>query len=324
MEAYGPPEVLSYVETNLQPLGPREVRIRTIAAAVNHTDLQIRRGNWTIRSANPFPYVPGVEVVGTITETGLGVSDWAVGQPVITMMQGLGGVRAARPGAYADFVTVDFDTLAAIPSSLDPVAMAALGLVGVTAYEGLRRLGSLENRRVLVTGAAGGVGSAAIAIAKAQGASVLGLVSSQEDSAYVRQLGADDVHTVARDRSPDLKAESVDGILDAVAGNAFGSCLNALRAGGVLSLVGAIGGSDVSFDAWTLIRPVIVTGYSTELLDGPALRNAIHHLSGWLNDGTVRAPAHKSLPLYEASKAHRYLEQGGVRGRILLRPFQRH
>lgn len=317
---YGPPEVLRYSEVALAPLAAHEIRIKTVAAAVNHTDLEIRAGNWPVRKPDPFPYIPGVEIVGVIEEVGQAVQRWSPGQTVITMMQGLGGVRAERAGGYAGFVTVDADAVALVPSSVDPIAMAALGLVGVTAYEGLRRIGPLSGKRVLVTGAAGGVGSAATAIARAQGASVIGLVSRIEQTDYVHTLGAEDVVVAPRNGPSSLQAESVDGVLDSVGGRLFGPCVTALRSGGVLSLVGAVAGGDVAFDAWQLIRPVTLTGYSTETLDGPALREAIAALSGWMTKEAIRPPNYQIMPLAEAARAHALIERGGVKGRVLLVP----
>jgi NADPH:quinone reductase len=318
MNNYGPPEVLTYSEVAMGPLAEHEVRIRTIVAAVNHTDLEIRAGNWPVKKFDPFPYIPGVEVVGVIEEVGEAVRGWALGQTVITMMQGLGGVRAEHSGGYAEFVTVDAEAVALVPSSVDPIQMAALGLVGVTAHEGLRRIGPLAGRRILVTGAAGGIGSAATAIARAQGASVICLISRTEQADYVRALGADEVVISPRGSAPPLKAESVDGILDAVGGALFGPCVSALRSGGVLSLVGAVAGGDVAFDAWELIRPVTLTGYSTETLDGRALRDAVAALSGWMATEAIRPPDHQIMGLAEAARAHRLMEHGGVKGRLLL------
>lgn len=320
MTSYGSPDVLIWTEVPLTPLAPDEVRIRTIATAVNHTDLEVRAGTWPIRRPEPFPYVPGVEVLGEIEEVGASVRDVRPGERVITMMQGLGGVRAERSGGYATHVTVAADTVAPIPQEVDPYAMAALGLGGVTAYEGLRRIGPLAGRRVLVTGAAGGVGSAGVAIARAQGASVLGLVSRPEQADYVRGLGADEVIMAIRGEPIGIPAGSVDGILDTVGAAVFESCLAALRPGGVLSLVGAVGGSDVRFDLWELIRPVTLTGYSSESLDGPALRQAIAALARWLNDGALAVPAWTTMPLAEAAQAHARLERKGVTGRVLLVP----
>lgn len=321
MRGYGSPDVLTYTSVPLPTLRPDEVRIRTTASAVNHTDLQIRAGNWPIRKPDPFPYVPGVEVVGEVEEVGEGVDGVRRGDRVVTMMQGLGGVRAERPGGYAQYVTAAAAAVAPIPPGVDAYDMAAVGLVGVTAYEGLRLIGPLAGRRILVTGAAGGIGSAATAIARAEGASVTGVVSRPEQVDYVRALGADRVIVAAKDGpSPRLEPASADGVLDAVGGDLFASCVEALRPGGVLSLVGAVAGGLVRLDAWQLIRPVTLTGYSTEGLGGEALRGAVAALGTWLVSGAIRPPARTTVPLAEASRAHALLEARGVSGRVLLIP----
>jgi NADPH2:quinone reductase len=315
MHAYGPPQVLALEPVALAPLEPGDVRVRTLAAAVNFTDLKIRAGAWPVRRPQPFPYVPGVEAVGTIEEVGAQVTDWSVGDKVITMMQGLGGVRGERYGGYAQFVTVDAQALARVPDAVDPIEMAALGLGAVTAYQGLRRCGSLQGRRVLVTGAAGGVGSAAISIARVSGAaSVIGVVRRAEQAAYVRSLGADEVIV------GEPPGASADAVLDTVGGSLFGACVAALRDGGTLSLVGAVAGGEVALDAWHLIRPVTLTGYSTETLRGDELREAVAALTRWLGSAAIRAPHYQVLALRDAAEAHRLLEHGGVSGRLLLRP----
>ncbi|WP_416136365.1 zinc-binding dehydrogenase [Cypionkella sp.] len=90
------------------------------------------------------------------------------------------------------------------------------------------------------------------------------------------------------------------------------------RPGGVLALVGAVGGSDVRLDLWELIRPITLTGYSSETLDGPALRHAVAALAGWVQDGSMTAPHYATVPLAEAARAHAMLESRGVTGRVLL------
>lgn len=321
MREYGPPSVLTYAERDLPALAPDELRIRTIASAVNHTDLEIRAGNWPILKSEPFPYVPGVEVVGEVEDAGSHVREIQRGDIVITMMQGLGGVRALRPGGYAEHVTIPAATVARLPAGADPVAMAAIGLGGVTAYGGLQRIGSLSGKQIVVTGAAGGVGSAAVAIAHAQGAAVTGVISRAEQADYVRSLDADEVIVFSKDGiGSALESESVDGVLDTVGGGLFSPCVAALVSSGTLSLVGAVGGGQVTFDAFELTRQVTLTGYSSETLNGTDLGRAVDQFATWLKNGSLKPPLHQTMPLSRASEAHALLEKGGVSGRVLLVP----
>jgi NADPH:quinone reductase len=317
MRRYGPPTVLGLERVALPALSPDEIRVRSIASAVNHSDLEIRAGNWQIRRADPFPYVPGLEVLGDVVETGAAVEEFRVGDRVITMMQGLGGVRAQRPGGYAEYVAIKASSAAPVPLDLGPHDMAALGLASVTAFEGLRKLGTLGGRRIAVTGAAGGVGSAAIGIAKAQGAEVVGVISRPEQADYVRSLGAADTIVGREVAAGALGEETLDGILDAVAGASFGAYVAALRPGGALSLIGAVGGGQVSFDAYRLLE-VTLTGYSSESLDGPGLRQAIAAIGDWLRRGVLAPPARTLFKLREAAAAHENLEHHAVHGRVLL------
>jgi NADPH2:quinone reductase len=322
MDKPGPPEVLTWRSVELPPLRPDEVRLRTLAAPVNHSDLEIRAGTWPLLPASPFPYVPGLEAVGEIVGVGSAVSGLKVGERAWTMMQGLGGVRAERPGGYAEHVTVAASAVAALPAELDAVEFAAVGLAGVTAYEGLARLGALEQRRLVVTGAGGGVGSAAVALAKMRGARVLAVVSRPEQRTYLAELGAEEV-VVAR-TAEQLRAalpeRSADAVLDTVAGPLFPVLVKALRHAGRLSLVGAVAGNDVTLDVWDLLLGITLTGYSTEDLEGPSLRAATAVLVEGLRTRGLRAPARTVLPLRQAARAHGLLERHEVSGRVVLVP----
>ncbi|WP_224365246.1 quinone oxidoreductase family protein [Hyalangium versicolor] len=322
MDRAGPPEVLTWRSVELPPLRPDEVRLRTLAAAVNHSDLEIRAGTWPLLPESPFPYVPGLEAVGEIVGIGSDVSGLVVGQRAWTMMQGLGGVRAERPGGYAEHVTVAASALAPLPDELDPVEFAAVGLAGVTAYQGLAQIGPLDQRRLVVTGAGGGVGSAAVALAKMQGAWVLAVASRPEQQAYLAELGADEV-VVARAAEPlraALPERSVDAVFDTVAGPLFPVLVKALRHSGRLSVVGAMAGNDAVFDVWDLLLGITLTGYSTEDLDGAALREATRVLVDGLRARRLRVPARTLVPIREASRAHAMLERHEVSGRIVLVP----
>jgi NADPH2:quinone reductase len=314
MRETGPPEVLRVETLPLLELAASEIRIRTLAAAVNHSDLEIRAGSWPIRRESPFPYVPGLEVVGEVVETGKAVESVRLGETVITMMQGLGGVRALRPGGYQEYVTVDADVVAAVPEGIDPCVAGALGLAVVTAHQGLERLGPLDGRRIAVTGAAGGVGSAAVALAAAKGAKVIACVRDASRARHLAKHGAAEI----LDDVSAIPERSLNGVLDTVAGQLFEPLVGALAEGGVLSLVGAVAGGQVSFDAWELIRPVTLTGYSSENLDGPRLRAATAEVCALLQAGNLTPPRWQTMPLEDAAEAHRLLEQGAVSARILL------
>jgi NADPH:quinone reductase len=322
MREYGPPGVLRPEAVELAPPAAGEVRIRVLAAAVNHSDLEIRAGNWPVRGADPFPYVPGLEAVGEVVEAGADPGPVGVGANVVTMMQGLGGVRAERPGGYAEHVTVDADAVAVIPADVDPLAVAAIGLAGVTAYEGLRRAGPVAGMRVVVTGASGGVGSAAVALACAlDAAEVIAVVSRPERVEYARSLGADRIVVSGRDDLAEaLPRGSVDRVLDTVGGPVFGACVEALRDGGGLCSVGAVGGSQVTFNVDALLRPATLTGYGSESLDGPRLRDAVTTICTLLALDELALPEITQLPLEGAAAAHTLLEEHRVQGRVLLIP----
>jgi NADPH:quinone reductase len=317
MRSYGGPDVLGVEDVALLALKAGEIRVRSIASAINHSDLEIRAGNWPVQRDPPFPYIPGLEVIGDVVETGSAVKGFCVGARVITMMQGTGGVRAKRDGGYAEYVVLPESVAASVPPDIDPVEIAAIGLAGVTAYQGLRKLGDIDARRIVVTGASGGVGSAAVGIATALGAHVIGVVSRAERADYVRSLGAHEVRLATEIENGALGENSVDAVLDTVAGRLFAPCVSALRPGGALSLVGGVGGGEVTFDAYRLLD-VTLTGYSSESLDASSLEQSIERLCGWLKRGVIQPPKRTLFLLREAAKAHAVLERRGVEGRVLL------
>jgi NADPH2:quinone reductase len=234
------------------------------------------------------------------------------------MMQGLGGVYARRPGGYQELVTVAAAAAAPLPHDLDPLDIAALGLAAVTALGGLRKLGPLAGRRIVVTGASGGVGSAALGLAHAQGAEVIAVVSDAARAGYASACGAHAVMTAKHVVEGGLGDETIDGVLDGVAGELFRPCIAALRQDAVLSVIGAVGGQG-SFDPYELLR-VTLTGYSTETLDGARLREAIAAIGDWLRRGALTPPKRTIMPLRDVVKAHALLERRGVEGRVLLVP----
>ena len=319
MQRYGPPSVLALAAVESPPLRDDEIRMRTLASAINHSDLGIRAGKWPVLHDPPFPYTPGLAVVGEVIEVGRAVANFRAGQRVFTMMPGLGGVRAERPGGYAEQVIVAASSCASVSNTIDPLDIAALGLASVTAFGGLRKIEALRGKRILVTGAAGGVGGAAVSIAKAEGAHVIATVSRASQAEYVRSIGADEVMTRDEIDGGALPEHSVDGVLDHVGGSAFGKLVAALRKDGVLSLVGAVAGREVMLDAYQLTEATL-TGYSSESLDGAQLRTAVATIVRMLAQGRLPTPTRNAFALREAAAAHDALEQHNVSGRLLLLP----
>jgi NADPH2:quinone reductase len=317
--AYGPPEMLAAESLRLSPLAPGEIRVSTIAAAVNYSDLQIRAGRWPIRRAEPFPYVPGLEVVGSVVEVGPGTIEWRVGDVVVSMMQGMGGVRAERPGGYAQLVTLPAAAAARVPPGVDPIVAATVGLAGITGYAGLHRLGSLRDAAVVITGATGGVGSTAVRIAAALGARPIAVVSAPGAGRELMAAGAARVVTAAE--LAELPAGSVDAVLDSVAGPLFGASITLLRPGGRYCLVGAAAGATVTWDAFSLLEGIVLTGWSSETLDGKTLRQLWDPLMALVADSRLAVAQPTMLALTEAARAHELLESRAVTGRLLLTPI---
>ncbi len=319
LHRYGPPEALQLEELPRPQLALDELRLRVLAAGVNRTDIEIRAGHWPIRRDDPFPYIPGVEAVGDVIEAGAGVRDFAIGDRAITMMMGLAGVRAERPGGYQDEVVVPAAHCAKIGANVNPRAIAAFGLAGVTALNGLQIAGAAAGKAILVTGASGGVGSCAIRIGKALGARMVALTRDPAREQSLRGFGADEV-VCAREGQGEIALPEVDGVVDTVGGAIFGALVEALKPCGRLCLVGGVGGEAIHLSAWALLREITLTGWSSETLDGTALRRDIATLTRLFREAHLIPPPTTAMPLWEAAAAHRKLESGAHVGRLLLLP----
>ncbi len=321
MDTYGGPGVLQPAEIALAPLQPGEVRFKVIAAAVNRADIEIRSGKWPIMAPSPFPYTPGLEALGDVVAVGEMVESVKSGERVITMMQRLGGIHGIRPGGYQEYVTVLADSVAIVPSHLDPLAMEALGLAAVTACEGLKRLHLSPGQRLVVHGATGGVGSAATLLALAEGVEVIATTSSAGKDEHLRSLGVTEiVHLREQSLTRQIGARSVDAVFETLGERTFLDSVAVLKRGGRLVLVGAASGETLSLVAWDLLQDLVLTGYSSENLTGDDLRQDISSLSRLLEQGKISAPPNQRYPLHEVARVHELMEQGKLTGRALLIP----
>lgn len=213
--AYGGSEKLELAERPRPTPGPGQVLIRVLASSVNPVDWKLASGKLRLIMPVKFPNIPGFDVAGEVAELGPGVQDFSVGARVHARLS------PATGGGSAEFAVAGVDVTALTPKGMEAGAAAALPLAGMTALQGLRdRAGmpmSGARERILIVGASGGVGHLAVQIARAAGATVVGVCSGR-NATLVKELGA---HEVIDYTKPDAYAGQApfDIILDCVGGS---------------------------------------------------------------------------------------------------------
>ncbi|MFI8204957.1 NADP-dependent oxidoreductase [Streptomyces sp. NPDC085937] len=292
--AYGDTTVLTVEEAPDPAPGPGEIRIRVAAASVNPVDWKVRSG--AVRDVLPvdLPAIPGRDAVGVVDEIGAGVHGVAVGDRVF----GLGGVT----GATAELAVLS--AWAPAPTAWSDEEAAGAALAAVTALSGLKTLGPLSGRTLLIEGAAGGVGGAAVEIAAARGATVIG-TAGEHNHAFLTALGAvpTTYGTGLAERLAGLAPNGIDLVLDAA-----GS--------GSLDALVEIAGDPA--------RVVTVTDHHNAERLGARVANAVND-SAWLAEaaalgeqGRYSPRVERTYPLEEIAKAHAHSEGGHVRGKIVV------
>lgn len=315
MEKYGGPEVLIPRDNPVPTPGPNELVIKTSLAPVNRADCEIRSGKWSILAKEAFPYVPGIEVSGTVFLKGKN-ANFDLGTPVITMMQKLGGIHGIRRGGYQEYVLVPADTVAIIDELEMMEDIAILGLAAVTAFNGLRKLNGIEGKKVIVMGASGSVGSVAVQIAKTLGAYVIAGTNGSGKKESLIELGVDEVWNSQQEWSRD----KVDAVLEMVGGGTFGSCVSALKRGGRLCSIGALTGGTASLSIWNLLHDLELTGWSSENMSCKELQITVSDLAKMLKENKIQLPPVTYFDLSDAAKAHEFMENGSRVGRVVLKP----
>ncbi|MFG3055110.1 NADP-dependent oxidoreductase [Kitasatospora sp. NPDC048239] len=294
---FGGPEVLRVAEVPTPSAGPGEVRVRVYAAGVQPADLAVREGWAPPGVAVEPPVVPGNEFAGVVDQVGPGGSGWKVGDEVL-------GFRLLR--SHAEFVTVDGTQLAAKPSGMPWEQAGSLSASGQTAHTGLTALKVGKGDTVLVHGAAGGVGTVAVQLARAWGATVIG-TASERNHDYLRELGA----------IPVVYGEGLVERVRAVAPQGVDAAFDAAGRGALEASVELVADRD---------RIATIADFATaDRLGLRALRterNAarLAELVGLWENGGLRLEIADTFPLGRAADAHRMVGTGHVRGKVVLVP----
>ena len=316
-EAYGPPERLTRVEQPAPEPRAHEVQVQVSAAGVGFVDGLMIQGLYQVKP--PLPYYPGSEFAGVISSVGDDVQHLSVGQRVMGLAGG---------GAYADIVCAPAHSVVPIPDVLDDATAAGFFINYATALYGLRDCGSLASgETLLVLGAAGGVGSAAISVGKAMGAHVIAAASTAAKREAALSFGADAAvdYTTAdwRDVLKDtLDGRPLDVIYDPVGGDYAEPAFRSLSPGGRYLVVGFAGGEipRLPFNLALLKRSSLIgVDWGGEIRAHPEVNiELMATLMGWVADGTLRCAPVATRPMADFREALSAQLSGRILGKLVL------
>jgi putative YhdH/YhfP family quinone oxidoreductase len=314
----GGPEVLRYEDAPAPEPVRNELLVRLRAAAVNRADLLLREGR--VPLGKGLPHILGIDGAGTVVRSS--GADARSGDRVFVSGDTLG---RTRNGTYAELITVPAPLVMPIPREMRYEDAVALGLSALTAWQALvDRAAIRAGQWALIHAAGGGVGVAAIQIAKLLGARVIATASTDTKLDRAREIGADQVINYTR---ADFVAQArgltgnrgVDVVLDAVGGETFTRSVECLAVGGVLVAVGLLGGSDVRVDLRQIVpRGISVLGLNASALPPYQIADRFRQLSDLVARGQLHPVIDRVLPLADAPLAHRLLAQRTTFGKIVL------
>jgi NADPH:quinone reductase-like Zn-dependent oxidoreductase len=295
------PKALVYEDAPMPKISKQEAMIKVHAAAITPTEFTWNSTFTSSEGRSRLPIVPAFEVSGTVHEVAMDVTDLSVGDSVYGLL------NFWRDGAAAEYVSARAADLAPKPMSLDHVQAAAVPLSGLAAWQGLFDHADLSSGdRVLIHGAAGGVGTWAVQFAHWRGAHVIGTASRSKHD-FLRELGADDVLDYTAVRFED-KVRDVDIVLDTVGGDTLERSWGILRKGGVLITVA--GDAPEEKAAKQGVRGV-------SFLVQPS-RHQLNEISQLIDARTVRPVVEKVFPLARAREAYERGLLGHNRGKLVL------
>jgi NADPH2:quinone reductase len=317
----GGPDALQIVKLPIDPPGPGQLRVRVLATGVGATDLIVLGGKY--RYAPKIPLVPGYEVAGVVDAIAAGVAGFKVGDRVAAL---------TVYGGFAELVTREAEHFIPIPAGVTDRDAAAVILNYGTAWQMIHRVAKVEpGQTALVTGAAGGVGTAALQLLRLAGVKTYGAASAPKHG-ILRSLGATpiDYRAGSIDRlTRALEPNGVDCVFDAVGGANIGPCIGALRRGGTLVGFGFMGAS-TTFSQLAMFANIFLGAplrgrqgkfYGITMLyrkDPNPLREDLRKIFSLLAEKKIDPLVSRTFPLLDAGKALELLAAGSVEGKIVL------
>ena len=293
IHTFGGPDVLQFEEIDRPEPAAGELLIRVHAAGVNPVDWKIREG---YMGKLPLPTVMGRDFSGTVESLGSNVRDFRVGDEVF-------GEAASGSGTYAEYTIAESSQVARRPTVLNPISAASLPVAALTAWQALFDTAGLQaGQKVLIDGAAGGVGSLAVQFAKHKGAHVIGTASGQQ-AGFVRGLGADEVIDYQATQFDDI-VHDVDVVFDTIGGDTQERSWQVLRRGGILV---------------SIVQPPPPEKAAAQGVRGVFMRqnprgDQLAQIADLVASGKVKVHVEKVLPLSEARKAQELSQSGHARG----------
>ncbi|WP_458119071.1 NADP-dependent oxidoreductase [Paenibacillus sp. Z6-24] len=301
---YGTSDVIRYEEAPIPEPAADEVLIKVAATSFNPFDAQLRSGAFKPFLPLQFPFIPGVNVSGTITQTGSLVSAFQPGDAVFAFL------NVAQNGASAEYVVSKAADLVAAPRNMDLHDAAAIPNAALTAWQALFELGNLQpGQRVLITAASGGVGTLAVQLAKWKGAYVIGTTSSRKID-LLEQLGVDQIIDYTHESITEALQEKVDLIFNlSPAGSAeLGSLLYLLHRGG--SFISVVGAADEQLAESLGIRAIRANSH-------PDVQQ-LTEIARLIDAGVIQPIITERVRLHELADVHRRYENKQVTGRVVV------
>lgn len=315
---HGPAENMRIVTAQRPEAGAGEVLIRVHAAGVNRPDLSQRLGNYP-----PPPGVTdimGLEVAGEIVALGEGVTQWSVGDRVCALVAG---------GGYAEYVAAPVPQVLPIPDGLDFIAAAAIPETYFTVWTNVFQSGGLKaGESILVHGGASGIGTTAISLASALGATVYATVSSDDKAESCRRLGAREAinytqHDFAERLLALTQGRGVDVILDMRAGPFFEKNMQAIASRGRIVHIASLAGRTVELDIPTMMRKrVMITGSTLRARaieeKGTIASELLERVWPLFEAGTIAPQIFRVLPIDDIVVAHELVESNSHLGKVVV------